>query len=57
MNKINSWSFEVSDKKSGSDVSMREDGSYDVITYVTQDEMDRILDTAAEIHKSRNVRQ
>lgn len=57
MSKISTWSFKVSDKKSGYDVSMREDGSFDVITYVTQDEMNRILYTAAEIDKSRNVRQ
>ena len=47
----------MSDKKSGNEVSMREDGSFDVITYVTQDEMNRILDTAAEMDKRRNGRQ
>ena len=57
MSRINTWSFEVSDKKSGNEVSMREDGSFDVITYVTQDEMNRILDTAAEMDKRRNGRQ
>lgn len=57
MSKISTWSFEVSDKKSGNDVTMREDGSFDVIIYVTQDEMNRILDAAVEIDQSRNGRQ
>ncbi len=55
MNKIKSMSFIVSDKKSGDDVSMRADGSFEMISYVTDDEMDLVLDAAAKIHKSRNV--
>lgn len=56
MNKMNSMSFVVSDNNSDSDVSMRVDGSFDMITYVTPDEMDLVLDTAAKIHKSRLAR-
>lgn len=56
MNKMNSMSFVVSDNNSDSDVSMRADGSFDMITYVTPDEMDLVLDTAAKIHKIRLMR-
>lgn len=55
MNKIKSMSFVVSDKKSGDDVSMRADGSFEMISYVTDDEMDLVLDAAAKIHKQRHA--
>lgn len=47
MSKTNSYTFEVSETKTGVAVKRHKDGTIHITVYVTQDEMNRMIDTMA----------
>lgn len=47
MSKTNSYTFEVSETKTGVAVSRHKNGTIHITVYVTQDEMNRMIDTMA----------
>lgn len=47
MSKTNSYTFEVSETKTGVAVKRHKNGTIHVTVYVTQDEMNRMIDTMA----------
>lgn len=47
MSKSHSYTFEVSETKTGVAVKRHKDGTIHITVYVTQDEMNRMIDTMA----------
>lgn len=57
MSKSHSYTLEVSKKKKGVAVSRHKDGTVHITVYVTQDEMNRMIDKMANAAQDENGRQ
>lgn len=57
MSKTNSYTFEVSETKTGVAVKRHKDGTIHITVYVTQDEMSRMIDTMANEVLDESARQ
>ena len=57
MSKYHSYTLEVSENKKGVAVSRHKDGTVHITMYVTQDEMNRMIDKMANAVQDESERQ